>query len=73
MTDNRFKPYNQNQLFLLPPDLSELIPEWLFLLQHQGERAAAYAEHLDIREIGLILARRLLLGPLEHVGGHELG
>lgn len=44
MTNNRFKPYNQNQLFLLPRDLSELIPEWLFLLQHQGERAAVYAE-----------------------------
>ncbi|MEM2947701.1 MAG: IS1182 family transposase [Candidatus Bathyarchaeia archaeon] len=44
--DNLFKPYNQNQLMLLPPSLEELIPEG-----HLARVVNQVIEELDLSEL----------------------
>lgn len=44
MPDSRFKPYQQNQLRLLPLDLSEMVPE-----NHMARVIDRVVESLDTR------------------------
>lgn len=46
MPDSRFKPYQQNQLRLLPLDLSEMVPE-----NHMARVIDRVVESLDTRAL----------------------